>query len=184
MALTESDMRMPLGAKIPKFKLLSVSGAEFNSEILHHQAALIVFICNHCPYVIHLRDALNLVCAELKKKGIHCLAVNSNDAEQYPADSYEKMKEESNYFNYHFEYLYDETQEVAKSFNAVCTPDFYLFDENNELYYRGQFDGSRPGNSLKPDGVDLLAAVEQMNAGRKPFEQGSPSIGCSIKWKK
>ncbi len=141
------------------------------------------FICNHCPFVIHLREALALLGKEAQERGLQVVAISSNDVENYPQDSPALMAQEKVNAGYTFPYLYDETQEVAKAYEAACTPDFYLFDGEQRLVYRGQFDASRPGNDEPIDGADLRAAIDALLAGDGPAERQLPSLGCNIKWK-
>jgi hypothetical protein len=140
---------------------------------------LICFICNHCPFVKHVESELISIATDAEKEGIRVFAISSNDVVKYPDDSPELMAQK----NYPFPYLYDETQEVAKAYNAACTPDFYLFDGEYRLVYRGQMDNSRPGNDQPVDGRDLRAAIEALLNGEPPLEDQHPSIGCNIKWK-
>lgn len=183
MALTPSNM-LPLGTKAPSFKLPDTDG---NQVTLDSKAGakgyLVIFMCNHCPYVKHIRSALAQVTADYMKKGIAVFGINANDAANYPEDSPEKMKVEKKSAGYQFPYLYDHTQTVAESYDAACTPDFYLFDASKSLVYRGQFDDSRPGNDEPVTGKDLTAAVESVLSGKKPTDAQAPSIGCNIKWR-
>jgi thiol-disulfide isomerase/thioredoxin len=139
-------------------------------------------MCNHCPFVKHLADALAQFSADYLAKGAAVVGINSNDVANYPADSPEQMVQEAEERGYQFPYLYDETQEVAKAYRAACTPDFYLFDRDRRLVYRGQFDDSRPDNGKPITGADLRSAVDAVLAGKKPSEEQRPSIGCNIKW--
>lgn len=183
MALTESTM-MPLGSQAPGFSLPEPNGKIWSLEDVRGAKALVVvFMCNHCPFVKQLKPALAEFGRELQAKGGAMLAISSNDAESHPADAPEKMAEDAETFGYSFPYLYDETQEVAKAYGAVCTPDFFLFDQEGKLAYRGQFDDSRPGDGKPVTGSDLRAAVEALLEGRSPSADQKPSIGCSIKWK-
>ena len=184
MVLTPSTM-LPLGTKAPGFRLPDTEGKTVSLDDFRDAPALVVlFICNHCPYVKHIRRALAAVGADMQKKGVAVVAVNSNDAETYPDDSPEKMAREKQETGYPFPYLFDETQEVAKAYHAACTPDIYVFDGARRLAYRGQFDASRPGNDKPSDGRDLREAVARVVAGASldPAAQ-IPSIGCNIKWK-
>ena len=157
----------------------TVSLAERSSE----RATLVMFICNHCPFVKHVADQLAALGNEYQAKGVAVIAISSNDVSSHPDDSAAKMVEEAKLRGYEFPYLYDETQEVAKSYKAACTPDFFLFDGDRKLVYRGQLDGSRPGNDVPVTGKDLRAALDAvMGPGRVPDEQ-IPSLGCNIKWK-
>jgi peroxiredoxin len=183
MARTESTM-LPLGTKAPAFALVNVDGRTVSlSDFADAPALLVMFICNHCPFVKHLADALAQFTAEYMAKGVAVVAINSNDASNYPADSPEQMVREAEERGYQFPYLYDETQEVAKAYRAACTPDFYLFDRDRQLVYRGQFDDSRPDSGIPITGRDLRAALDAVLAGKKPTPEQRPSIGCNIKWK-
>ena len=142
-----------------------------------------MFICNHCPYVKHLQSRLAEVTADLVERGVAVVAIQPNDVEQYPDDRPERMAEEARAFGYPFPYLYDESQEVTRAYNAACTPDLFLFDADRRLAYRGQFDDSRPGNGQPITGADLVAAAEAVLAGQAPSADQYPSVGCSIKWK-
>ena len=144
-------------------------------------ALLVAFICNHCPYVVHLKQALADLARSLAPDGLATVAINANDTTAYPADAQEKMAEDAAVFGYPFPYLFDESQEIAKAYGAICTPDFFLFDRDRRLAYRGQFDGTRPGRG-QATGDDLRAAVLDVIAGKVPPEQ-IPSMGCSIKWR-
>lgn len=146
-------------------------------------ALLVMFICNHCPYVKHVAYTLAKVAAEYQKKGVAVVAINANDAERYPADSPALMKEEVKRIGYSFPYLFDEKQEVAKAFRAACTPDFYVFDRNQKLVYRGRFDGSTPGNGVATTGADVKAALDAVLAGKPAPADQKNSLGCNIKWK-
>jgi peroxiredoxin len=183
MALTPSTM-LPLGTAAPDFNLPDTNGklvslAEFKTA----SALLVVFMCNHCPYVIHIRAGLAQLARDYAPKNVGIVGVNANDAKNYPDDSPAKMKDEVKNAGYIFPYLYDEKQVVAKSYHAACTPDFFLFDRGRRLVYRGQFDASRPGNGIPVTGKDLRAALDAILAGKIPSEFQAPSIGCNIKWK-
>lgn len=183
MAATESNM-LPLGTKMPEFTLLdTISNSEVSSKSLNRKANLVMFICNHCPFVIHVKDELSKIGIDYKEKDVAIVAISSNDIEKYPQDGPEKMKEFATSENFSFPYLYDETQEIAKSFLAACTPDFYLFNEKNELVYRGQLDNSRPNNGIPVTGKDLRNAIEAVLNNELPDSNQVPSIGCNIKWK-
>ena len=183
MARTPSVM-IDLGTKAPDFSLAepatgkTVSLADFST-----QPILIAFICNHCPYVIQMKDVFARFSAKYMQKGLAIVAINANDVENYPDDSPEKMSEDVVKHNYSFPYLYDETQSVAQAYQAACTPDFYLFDANHELYYRGQFDSARPGNNETVTGEDMIVAVDLLLTGKPAPEQQLASLGCGIKWK-
>ncbi|MGI9537342.1 MAG: thioredoxin family protein, partial [Desulfocapsaceae bacterium] len=144
---------------------------------------LVVFMCNHCPYVIHIREQLVQRFREYQGQGITVVAVNSNDYQTYPDDSPERMAQDIKEFGYTFPYLVDEDQQVARAYRAACTPDLYLFDKDRKLVYRGQFDSARPGNTTPVTGDDLTAAVAQMLEGREVEVVQQPSMGCNIKWK-
>lgn len=182
MAQTPSTM-IPLGTSMPDFFLPDPTGSTHNSQDLPDQPVLIAFICNHCPYVKHIAAALSEFAQEYKEAGLTIIAINSNDFEAYPEDNPEKMQEEIAARGYVFPYLVDESQEVARAFGAACTPDFFLYDKDRKLVYRGQFDSSRPGNNEPVNGRDLRAAVDAVLAGEKPSGEQVPSMGCNIKWK-
>jgi len=183
MARTSSTM-LPLGTKAPDFSLVNVDGRTVSlKDFADAPALLVMFICNHCPFVKHLAPALAQFTSEYMDKGVGIVAVNSNDVANYPADSPEQMVREAEERGYRFPYLYDETQEVAKAYRAACTPDFYVFDRDRRLVYRGQFDDSRPDNGIPITGKDLRAALDAVLAGRQPSQDQRPSIGCNIKWK-
>ncbi|CAH9018554.1 thioredoxin family protein [Candidatus Nitrosacidococcus sp. I8] len=184
MVRTESTM-LALGTKAPDFKLLEpktgslVSLADFKD----HAALLVIFMCNHCPYVKHIGKELGLFIHNYRAKGLATVGINANDVENYPDDSPEKMVDEIKIQGYSFPYLYDESQKVAQAYKAACTPDFFLFDKNRKLVYRGQFDDSRPGNSVSVTGKDLKIAVETTLKGESLIGEQLPSVGCNIKWK-
>ena len=156
-----------------------VSLADFQSA----PALVVLFICNHCPYVKHIRSALADLGRDYQKRGTAIVAISSNDAENYPEDGPVKMKQEARASGYVFPYLYDETQAVARAYHAACTPDIFLFDKNRRLVYRGQFDDSRPGNGGPVTGKDLRAALDATLSGHAVPEPQTPSVGCNIKWK-
>lgn len=180
MSATPSTM-LELGTKAPDFNLESVSGGTLSLNYTDQSKGFVVmFICNHCPYVLHIEEELVSLAEEYISKGIGFIAISSNDVEKYPQDSPEKMAEK----NYPFPYLYDETQEVAKKYKAACTPDFFVFDENKKLVYRGQFDESRPKNDKPVTGNGLRRALDAVLNGESiPENEQIPSIGCNIKWK-
>jgi len=183
MALTPSNM-LPLGTKLPAFDLPEPrTGATISHTDLNGSPLVVAFVCNHCPFVIHLWDALVAFADECAEKGVQTVAISSNDVESYPQDSPEKMVELAHDSGANFPYLYDESQQVAKAFDAACTPDFYLFNGEGVLVYRGQFDGSRPGNGEAVSGADLRAAVDAMLGGESVATDQTPSVGCNIKWK-
>jgi len=175
---------LPLGTAAPDFKLPDTSGKIVSSADFKDKAALLViFMCNHCPYVIHIRPGQAQLAHDYLPRGAAIAGINSNDVANYPADSPAKMKEEVKSAGYLFPYLYDETQAVAKAYRAACTPDIYLFDKNQKLVYRGQFDDSRPGNGIPVTGKDLRAALDAVLAGKPVSPDQKASIGCNIKWK-
>jgi peroxiredoxin len=183
MALTPSTMA-PLGMPAPTFRLPDTDGRMVAlSDFSEAPAVLVAFICNHCPYVKHIRKAFAQLARDYQAKGVVVIGISSNDAVAYPDDSPAKMKEEKAAAGYVFPYLHDESQEVAKAYHAACTPDFFVFDKNRKLAYRGQMDSSRPGNEKPNDGADLRAALDAVLAGQAPSAKQMPSIGCNIKWK-
>jgi len=183
MVAVNSTM-LPLGTVAPGFQLPDTAGKLVSSQDLAGAPALVVmFICNHCPYVKHLRSELAKFGRECQSRGVAVVAISSNDAQRYPEDSPAKMAQEAAAAGYCFPYLHDATQEVAKAYRAACTPDFYLFDSGQRLVYRGQFDDSRPGNNSPVTGGDLRAAVDDVLAGRPVSTAQKPSIGCNIKWR-
>jgi peroxiredoxin len=174
---------LPLGTQAPDFSLVNVDGRLVSLKDFDGAPAfLTIFMCNHCPFVKHLASPLAQFAAEYMAKGVAIVGINSNDVANYPADSPEQMVHEAEDRGYSFPYLYDETQEVAKAYRAACTPDFFLFDRDRRLVYRGQFDGSRPDSGTPVTGADLRAAIDDVLAGQKPSEKQTPSIGCNIKW--
>jgi len=179
---TASTM-LPLGTTAPEFSLTATDGSTVSRSDFTGKPLLVIFMCNHCPFVIHLREALAAFADEYMAKGLAVVGISSNDAEAYPQDGPDKMKEEAASAGYHFPYLFDATQEVAKEYSAACTPDFFLFDADHKLAYRGQFDASRPGNGKEITGSDLRAACDAVLAGNDPSDNQMPSIGCNIKWK-
>ncbi len=183
MSNTPSNM-LPLGTKAPNFELLdTISGRTLALNSLKGQkATVIMFICNHCPFVIHVNPEISKMAREYQQKGIAFIALSSNDVVNYPQDSPQLMKEKAHEADYTFPYLYDETQKVAKAYNAACTPDFYLFDSDLLLVYRGQLDDSRPGNKIPVSGKDLRNAMEALLNGQEISVLQKPSIGCNIKW--
>jgi peroxiredoxin len=184
MAETPSTM-LALGTKAPQFRLPDPHGKWLSlDDFKDAPALLVVFMCNHCPYVKHIRSKLAELAKEYQARGVGIVGINSNDAESYPDDRPEKMAEEIKQIGYTFPYLYDESQEVAKAYRAACTPDFYLFDREHRLVYRGQFDDSRPGNGRPVTGADLRAALEAVLAERSVPSNQRPSLGCNIKWKR
>jgi peroxiredoxin len=183
MALTPSTM-LPLGTTAPDFNLPDTNGKHISlADFKSASTLLVVFMCNHCPYVIHLRAGLAQLARDYASKNVAIVGINANDVENYPDDSPAKMKSEVKNAGYIFPYLYDETQSVAKNYHAACTPDFFLFDRGRRLVYRGQFDASRPGNGIPVTGKDLRAALDAVLAGKTTSEFQAPSLGCNIKWK-
>jgi peroxiredoxin len=183
MALTPSTM-LPLGTPAPDFKLPDTNGKTVTLADFKDQAALaVIFMCNHCPYVVHLRAGLARLANDYMIKHVGIVGISSNDAKNYPADSPAKMKDEVKSAGYIFPYLYDETQAVAKAYRAACTPDIFLFDRSRRLVYRGQFDASRPGNGIPVTGQDLRAAIDAVLAGKPTTTLQVASMGCNIKWK-
>lgn len=183
MVNTASQM-LPLGTKMPAFALPDGAGTEHTSAGLAGESGtLVAFICNHCPFVKHIRAQLAALGRELPAKGIGMVAINSNDFAKYPDDSPARMLDEVAQQGYDFAYLIDEDQSLAKAFRAACTPDFYLFDRDGTLVYRGQLDGARPGNDAPVDGADLRAAIDALVAGEEIAAEQRASIGCNIKWK-
>jgi peroxiredoxin len=175
----------PLGSALPKFRLQDVTSGRSVSESDYSDAPalLVVFLCNHCPFVKHIRSGLASFARDYQERGLAVVAISSNDTNAYPQDGPDGMREEAQSAGYSFPYLFDETQEIAKAFQAACTPDFFLYDRDRRLAYRGQFDASRPSNQVPVMGSDLRAAADALLAGRKPTAQQTPSIGCNIKWK-
>ncbi|MGB1013441.1 MAG: thioredoxin family protein [Nannocystaceae bacterium] len=182
MVMTPSQM-LPLGTPAPKFSLPDTRGREVSLYATKAKAHVVVFMCNHCPFVVHLREALAELGRACEQQGVAMYGINSNDVANYPADGPKQMAAEVAEQGYTFPYLFDETQEVAKAYQAACTPDFYVFDSDYKLAYRGQFDASRPGNGKPVTGADLRAAIEAVVAGRAGASEQTPSIGCNIKWK-
>jgi peroxiredoxin len=173
-----------LGTLAPDFKLPDTNGTIVSLADFKDQAALaVIFMCNHCPYVVHIRSGLAQLARDYAAKNAGIVGISSNDAQNYPQDGPAKMKAEAKSAGYLFPYLYDATQSVAKAYRAACTPDIFLFDKNRKLVYRGQFDASRPGNSLPVTGSDLRAALDAVLAGKPVSENQVASIGCNIKWK-
>jgi peroxiredoxin len=183
MAVTST--MMPLGTKTPDFELTdTVSGKTVSStDFADKQALLVMFICNHCPYVKHVRDELARLGKDYAGSDLAIVAISSNDIEEYPADSPEMMKAEAEMYGYVFPYLHDEDQSVAAAYTAMCTPDFFLFDSDRTLVYRGRLDGSRPNTDVPVTGEDLRGAIEATLRGEPVSEDQNPSMGCSIKWK-
>jgi peroxiredoxin len=183
MAVTPSTM-LPLGTKAPDFRLPDTEGrmVSLRDEGSGAPALLVVFMCNHCPYVKHVRKGFVELVKEYQKKGVKVVGISSNDAESYPDDSPEAMARDAKEHGYTFPYLYDERQEAAKAYRAACTPDFFLFDGQKRLAYRGQMDASRPGNDFPVTGKDLRGALDAVLSGNPVTGEQRPSLGCNIKW--
>ena len=184
MVATPSTM-LPLGTKAPSFSLPDVcTNQSIDLQTVDiHKGCLIAFVCNHCPYVIHLLDPLVRMSNEWIKKGIKVFLISSNDADKYPDDSPVKMRELAEKKQFQFPYLYDEDQSVALAYRAACTPDFFLFDSKLSLFYRGQFDDSRPGNQLEATGTELSLAIDSLLLNQPAPKVQKPSLGCNLKWK-
>ena len=182
MARTPSTM-LPLGTKAPNFSLVNVDGTTVSlGDFEGAPALLVMFICNHCPYVKHVADQLAQLGRDYVPRGVAIVAISSNDVATHPADSPEQMVAEADERGYIFPYLYDDTQDVAKAYHAACTPDFFLFDKEQKLVYRGQLDSSRPDSGIPVTGEDLRAALDAVLAGKKPSDDQKASLGCNIKW--
>jgi peroxiredoxin len=175
---------LDLGTPIPSFELPdTVSGARVASSSLAGKPAVVLFICNHCPFVKHIRSGLAELGRYCRERGVGVVAISSNDARAYPADGPDAMAVEARTVGYVFPYLYDESQSVARAFDAACTPEVYIFDAQGRLAYRGQFDGARPGNGVPVTGRDARAAVDALLEGKAPSADQIPSVGCNIKWR-
>jgi peroxiredoxin len=184
MTLTPSAM-LELGTPLPAFRLPDADGREHGTQDWSTAPVLLVaFICQHCPYVAHIRQEFARFAREYQARGLTVVAIASNDAETYPQDGPAGMKAEAESAGYTFPYLYDETQQVARDFRAACTPDFFLFDGDRHLVYRGRFDASRPDSGTPVTGADLRAAIDAVLAGRVPDPDQKPSVGCNIKWRR
>jgi peroxiredoxin len=183
MSLTPSNM-IPLGTMAPDFKLPDAGGRIFTrDEVSLANGLLVVFMCNHCPYVVLLKNALAALGQKLQALKIGMVGINANDVVNYPDDAPERMLQDVVRYGYTFPYLYDESQVIARAYHAACTPDFYLFDRNLRLVYRGQFDEARPGNDVEVTGKDLYAATDALIKGEQISDRQKPSMGCNIKWK-
>ncbi len=184
MAQTSSNM-IPLGTLAPNFRLKDTNSNHFYSfeDLKGSKGTLLIFICNHCPFVHYALPEIIMISNDYRVQGIGIIAISSNDFKKYPQDSPEMMSEFAFQNKIDFPYLFDETQEVAKTLNAACTPDFYLFDNQDQLFYRGQLDDSRPNNGIPLSGSDLRSAVDALIYNRSLNDSQKPSIGCSIKWK-
>lgn len=184
MVLTPSTM-LPLGTKAPNFSLPNVDGRTVSlSDFAGAPALLVVFMCNHCPYVMHIAPELSKLAREYQGKGAAVVGINANDVASHPDDSPEQMVREAQTREYTFPYLFDESQRVAEAYKAACTPDFYVFDKNQHLVYRGQMDSSRPDSGVPLTGKDLRAALDAVLSGKPASAEQKPSIGCNIKWKR
>jgi peroxiredoxin len=184
MVRTASTMKLSLGAEAPDFSLPDAEGKSYQlADFAEAPALLVVFMCNHCPYVKHVADGLARLARDYERHGVAVVGINSNDSAAYPDDSPENMLVESQTRGYAFPYLVDEDQQVAKAYHAACTPDFFVFDRQRRLFYRGQMDSSRPGNDVPVTGEDLRAALDAALAVRPAPEVQRPSLGCNIKWK-
>jgi len=184
MAKTPSSM-LPLGTQAPQFSLFDPVNNKTVNFNEHHDntATVIMFICNHCPYVKHVNHELTRIAKDYMKKDVLFLAINSNDINHYPDDSPENMKKTAQLMGYPFPYLLDETQEVARAYQAACTPDFFVFNKNNQLVYRGQLDDSRPGNNIDVNGNSVREALDCILSNQAVPQNQKPSLGCNIKWK-
>lgn len=181
MARTPSTM-MPLGTPMPRFELTDHSARLYTNANTSKKGTLIMFLSVHCPFVIHLKPALADLARSFASR-LEIYGIMSNDVAAYPADAPEHMQNDVETYGYPFPYLLDDTQDVAKAFQAACTPDFFLFDQNDRLFYRGQFDGSRPGNDIAVTGIDLQRAIQDLLDGTPSPDPQLPSLGCNIKWK-
>lgn len=183
MVRTASTM-MPLGTTAPDFSLPETDGGTVSlADFRENKALVVVFMCNHCPYVKHIAEQLKLLSDEYMQHGVAVVGINSNDVENYPEDNFDAMKSEKEQRGYAFPYALDADQAVAISYGAACTPDFFVFDNENKLVYRGQLDSSRPGSEIAVTGIDLRGALDETLAGRTAAIEQKPSIGCNIKWK-
>jgi peroxiredoxin len=183
MAAVSSTM-LPLGTPAPQFSLSDTQNNMVSiDDFAEAPALLVIFMCNHCPYVKHVRDALVRLVQEYQKKGVAVVGISSNDVSAFPEDSPEKMAEEARRYGYTFPYLFDESQDVARAYRAACTPDFFLFDAQRRLVYRGQMDDSRPSSGREASGDDLREALEAVLSGKPVPQKQKPSLGCNIKWK-
>lgn len=182
--MAASSTMLGLGTPLPSFSLPdTITGKTVSSSLLEGHVALVAVLCNHCPYVKHVAPAFAAFGREYAEKGVKIVGVSSNDVTTHPDDGPDRMAEEARRVGYTFPYLYDESQDVARAFQAACTPEFYVFDRQGKLAYRGRFDGSSPGNRVPTTGAELRSAVDALLAGRAPTADQKPSIGCSIKWK-
>ena len=183
MSLTPSTM-LSLGTKAPDFSLPDTQGSVVSlDDFMNDTVLLVVFMCNHCPYVKHIREHFVGLVKEYQRKGVKVVGINSNDSNAYPDDSPENMAHVAKEYGFSFPYLYDESQKVARAHHAACTPDFFLFNDERRLVYRGQLDSSRPGNNIPISGKDLRAALDAVLEGKTVPSEQRPSLGCNIKWK-
>ncbi len=183
MVMTASTM-LPLGMSAPDFNLPDIKGDMVSlADFKESSALLVIFMCNHCPFVKHVLHVMVDLIKEYQAKGVAVVGINSNDVVNFAEDSPEMMAEVAKESGFTFPYLYDETQKVAKAYRAACTPDFFLFDGERELVYRGQMDDSRPGNGIPVTGADLTAAIDAVLEGKQVTAEQKPSMGCNIKWK-
>ncbi|MCF7929741.1 MAG: thioredoxin family protein [Spirochaetales bacterium] len=182
MSETPSTMKK-LGSQAPDFSLPSRNGKTVSLSDFKEKPVLAVFICNHCPYVLHIANHFSEQAREYQERGIAVVAISANDVDHFPQDAPDKMTEFASEYNFTFPYLYDESQDTAKAYQAACTPDFFLYDEEHKLFYRGQYDSSRPGNKTPVTGEDLNTAVDALLSGKPAPAEQKPSSGCNIKWK-
>jgi len=183
MVMTASTM-LPLGTSAPEFNLPDIEGDMVSlADFKESPVLLVIFMCNHCPFVKHVLHVMVDLIKEYQAKGVAVVGINSNDVANFPEDNPEKMTKVSRKAGFTFPYLFDQSQGVAKTYHAACTPDFFLFDKERKLVYRGQMDNSRPGNNIPVTGADLKAALDAVLEGKQVSEQQEPSIGCNIKWK-
>lgn len=175
---------LPLGTPLPEFALVdAASGQTVRSASLSGAVAVVAFICNHCPFVVHIKAGLSEFGRYCKDRGVSCVAISANDVTTHPMDGPAAMAEDARRQGYTFPYLFDDTQTVARAFDARCTPEFYVFDAEGKLAYRGQFDDARPSRPAPVTGADVRAAVDALLAGARPSADQNPSVGCNIKWK-
>lgn len=183
MSLVGSS-KLPLGSRLPSFVLDEpLTGKAVSEEQFSGSPLLLAIICNHCPYVVHIKEGFARLAKNLLSKGVSTVAISSNDPSQHPMDAPGKMAQEAELYEYTFPYLFDDAQNLARDLRAVCTPEFYLFDAEQRLVYRGQMDAARPNNDEPNDGRDIQVAVSAMLSGAAPIDLQPPSIGCSIKWR-
>jgi len=184
MVRTLSTSLLPLGSEAPDFELPDIYGHIVSlSSFRPAKALVVIFMCNHCPYVKHIQREISDLAKDYQTRTVAVVGINSNDAEAHPEDSPQKMREQARMFDFTFPYLYDQTQEVARAYKAACTPDFYVFDRDRRLVYHGQFDDSRPDNRIPVSGRDLKHSIDAVLAGKPVPAEQKPSMGCNIKWK-